>query len=225
MTSSPEVIRRARELLSQGYSPSRVLEHLTKEKLVSKDDTLSTRTISRWRTKPPRVASLIPKAKEIPSSESSVAEGNPIHAKHMAEVSQALLTGTWNYLDDIMENPGSTHWSTKYIDYQVGSGREMSQTDLYFKIKENWDIARRKDNLDPAAKKFITDDGTEYPLQIYSPVDYDQLISHLAAESRSVEVYGLDEAIRRDPYEVLEALRNLSRGKALKGECALCRKT
>lgn len=74
-------------------------------------------------------------------------------------------------------------------------------------------------NIIPGMTEF---DSEEAKFKIYPQHDFEFLVAHLKKECPIVARKGLDKAVERDPYAVIEALRVISRRKTLKGKCDIC---
>jgi len=147
------------------------------------------------------------------------------HFAYMAEIALALLTTTHCYLDNITGNPNSEGTVDEDVFYADNATMTLARRwELSKWLARNLEIASSREPMtaDELERELSAGAGEWHEFKVYPPYDFQCLMDHVQAECPEVESKGMERAVVENPYEVIDAVRRISRRKILKGKCPVC---
>lgn len=140
-----------------------------------------------------------------------IAKKQEDHFNYVLEIAKALLT-TFDYLEDVQENPDKGEQHKEYIQAMSDGYRPLSRAELSSGLQRNLAVMHGL---------IMGYEGWDES-KIYPRIDIECLISHLEEECSEVKSKELYQAIEENPYKVIDSLRVLCRKKRFKDTCSIC---
>lgn len=147
------------------------------------------------------------------------------HFAYMADIALALLTTTHSYLDNFTGNPNSEGTVDEDVFYADNAAMSLARRwELSQWLGRNLEIASGREPMtaDELNRELSDGAGEWHEFKVYPPYDFQCLMDHIEAECPEVKSKGIERAVVENPYEVIEAVRRISRRKILNGKCPIC---
>ena len=195
---TPEELRFVYDLILNGYSDRDVLEEYCSlyESGLLKFPFRTDPRFVKDRRKELQAAAEVLQEELKKRVDPIIAERRQQHFDQLAGIASTLLG------EDIYKKEPDPSWEEYGGSLPPPLSDWMTNEQLTGQLRDNWD-------------------GALVTYQ-YNQWDFDCLVSHLKAEYPEIVPLGLDEAIRDNPRELMQALRVVSRRKTFKGTCPVC---
>jgi hypothetical protein len=158
------------------------------------------RTIRRWKANETRVMAVVAESRQPTTIDPMIAKRREEHFEQLAITATILLQGNLHTVQDV--SSGGTN-PPEYMIFTEERGDES--------------ISHEK-----LASALVNNLANLVDTEIDS-VDFDSLMEHLKAELPEVPSNIPFPYSYENPYEVIDALKILSKRKTFKGKCAVCK--